>query len=144
MFFSNHVLMASSTSVISILPNSFVGLLGDHGGLPIERLAVPSSEAAPPLLGSIGHDYRLKLWSLEEDSSDNEETEEQGTIQKNSLTKRSLHSNDDLSETESGKNTKKRKDKKGGKGKKHQPASSVQSKEQDFFQDLLSESESSD
>ena len=64
--------------MVNILPNSFVGLLGDHEGFPIERLALSRSEygSSGSVLGSIGHDGCIKLWSLDGDDAEASDTDD--------------------------------------------------------------------
>ncbi|GMH70519.1 hypothetical protein TrRE_jg11263 [Triparma retinervis] len=45
--------------VCSVLPDKFIGVLGDHDGFPVEELEVNASKT---LLGSLSHDNKLRLW----------------------------------------------------------------------------------
>ncbi|KAI9303287.1 WD40-repeat-containing domain protein [Cunninghamella echinulata] len=66
--------------LVSIYPqHQFEGILGDHGeDFPIECLKLSPSSSASTLLGSCGHDYRLRFWNInylfhdEEDENDDD------------------------------------------------------------------------
>ncbi|GMI46355.1 hypothetical protein TrCOL_g388 [Triparma columacea] len=45
--------------VCSILPDKFIGVLGDHDGFPVEELEVNANKT---LLGSLSHDNKVRLW----------------------------------------------------------------------------------
>jgi WD repeat-containing protein 55 len=47
--------------VVNILPNSLVGVLGDHGRHPIERIIADKDRTR---LISCGHDGSVKVWNL--------------------------------------------------------------------------------
>ena len=72
--------------VVNVLPNQFIGVLGEHDGYPIERLSISSDRA---YLASCSHDLNLKLWDLNllqeddehEDEDDHEEQEEEKEIE---------------------------------------------------------------
>jgi len=45
--------------VCSVLPDKFIGVLGDHEGFPVEELELNQSKT---LLGSLSHDNKVRLW----------------------------------------------------------------------------------
>jgi len=58
------VLTASSDGMIRIVqiqPNKLLGVVGEHGEFPIERLAMSVDKS---MLASISHDGMLKLWNI--------------------------------------------------------------------------------
>ncbi|GLJ40721.1 hypothetical protein SUGI_0841650 [Cryptomeria japonica] len=64
--------------VVSILPNKMIGVIGEHGNYPIERLAFSCDQK---VLGSASHDHVLKLWDakyLHEDDGTRVEAQEVG------------------------------------------------------------------
>lgn len=64
--------------MVNVLPNQFVGALGEHDGYPIERLAL---SADGNTLASCSHDCTVKLWDLavvdDDDEDDAKEEEEE-------------------------------------------------------------------
>jgi hypothetical protein len=58
--------------LVSILPNKLLGVLGDHGGMPIERVV---TMAGGEYIASCGHDSNLRLWSLQNDTVKQDETD---------------------------------------------------------------------
>ncbi|CAL8464774.1 g4309 [Coccomyxa elongata] len=64
--------------LISILPNRMLGVLGEHGDLPVESLALSAGRA---YLASTSHDAMLRLWDLsalnEDDGEDDDEEAEE-------------------------------------------------------------------
>lgn len=64
--------------VVSILPNKMIGVIGEHGNYPIERLAFSCDQK---VLGSASHDHVLKLWDakyLHDDDETRVEAKEVG------------------------------------------------------------------
>ncbi len=62
--------------VVSVQPNKLVGVLGDAGGMDVERLAAAAGGA---LLASAGHEDVVRLWDLSllaDDGEGGEEAEE--------------------------------------------------------------------
>ncbi|CAG8546112.1 5238_t:CDS:2, partial [Acaulospora morrowiae] len=47
--------------VIGILPNKFLGVIGDHGDFPIEKIQISHDNA---LLASCSHDNSVRLWDI--------------------------------------------------------------------------------
>jgi WD40 repeat protein len=76
----NTLLTGSSDGIIraiSIHPDKFLGILGDHDGFPIEKLEF---NADRKLVGSVTHDNVIRLWDaslLEENDVDDEDDDEQ-------------------------------------------------------------------
>ena len=69
------LLTGSSDGVVravSVLPNRFVGVVGEHMDCPIERMALSGDER---LLATVSHDNQLKFWDLWESDKDEEEVE---------------------------------------------------------------------
>ncbi|KAG5178016.1 WD40-repeat-containing domain protein [Tribonema minus] len=73
--------------VVSVQPNKFLGVLGDHGGFPIERLALSRSgggscgaAVARSWIASVTHDSKVRFWDAsvlnDDDDDDDEEDEE--------------------------------------------------------------------
>ena len=64
------LLTGSSDGVVravSVLPNRFVGVVGEHMDCPIERMALSGDER---LLATVSHDNQLKFWDLWESDKD--------------------------------------------------------------------------
>lgn len=64
--------------VVSILPNRLLGVVGEHGDFPIERLAFSCDRE---IVASLSHDERVRFWAsgfLFRDDDDDEEEEEEG------------------------------------------------------------------
>lgn len=59
--------------VISILPNKLVGVIGDHGDYPIERLQLSHDNK---FMGSCSHDNSIKFWDIDYFFNDDGEDEE--------------------------------------------------------------------
>jgi WD40 repeat protein len=79
----NTLLTGSSDGIIravSIHPDKFLGILGDHDGFPIEKLEFNSNRQ---LVGSVTHDNVIRLWDAslleENDGDDEDDDEEEGT-----------------------------------------------------------------
>ncbi|PIK50403.1 putative WD repeat-containing protein 55 isoform X2 [Apostichopus japonicus] len=47
---------------VNVYPHRFMGIIGDHGNLPVNNLTV-NGEAT--ILASCGHDQRIKFWDVE-------------------------------------------------------------------------------
>jgi WD40 repeat protein len=47
---------------VSILPNRFVGVVGEHGEFPIEQISLSPERN---ILASCSHDQKIKFWNVE-------------------------------------------------------------------------------
>ncbi|XP_064636952.1 WD repeat-containing protein 55-like isoform X2 [Lineus longissimus] len=47
---------------VNILPNRFIGVVGQHDGFPIENMCISQDKT---LLASCSHDQKIKFWNLE-------------------------------------------------------------------------------
>eukprot|EP00741_Cyanophora_paradoxa_P004151 tig00000769_g4032.t1 len=65
--------------VVSVHPNKLLGVVGEHGEFPIERVALSGDKR---VLGSCSHDNTVKFWNIaylmEEDGKGEEEEEGEG------------------------------------------------------------------
>ena len=60
------VLTGSSDGIaraIGVLPNKMLGVVGEHGDMPVERMA-PSLDRTSPATAS--HDHTIKLWDVKD------------------------------------------------------------------------------
>ena len=67
--------------VVGIMPNKLYGLVGDHGGFPVERMRWSADRS---IIGSISHDTVVRFWDvsyLHEDDGEDEEEEEGGAME---------------------------------------------------------------
>ncbi|CAN0556680.1 unnamed protein product, partial [Ectocarpus sp. 12 AP-2014] len=64
----------STTTVVSIQPDKFLGLLGDHEDFPVESIQFSRDKM---WIGSVSHDNNIRFWHagylFEEDDDDEEE-----------------------------------------------------------------------
>ncbi|BDA50374.1 WD repeat-containing protein JIP5 [Coccomyxa sp. Obi] len=117
--------------LISILPNRMLGVLGEHGDLPVESLALSAGRA---YLASTSHDALLRLWDLsalnEDDAEDDDDEAADNPAAEGDGPKGDGSESD--SDEKPQKKKKRRKSEKGGgvtKKQSHKDAS--------FFADLL-------
>ncbi|KAJ3032106.1 WD domain repeat-containing protein 55 [Rhizophlyctis rosea] len=73
------IFTASSDGIIrtlGIMPNRLIGVCGEHGELPVERIRLTHDKQ---WVGSCGHDQTIKFWSskVEEKDEDGDEEEEE-------------------------------------------------------------------
>jgi hypothetical protein len=47
---------------VNILPNRFIGVVGEHDGFPIENMCVSHDKT---LLASCSHDQKIKFWNVQ-------------------------------------------------------------------------------
>lgn len=134
--------------VLSVQPNKMLGVLGEHGEIDIERLAVNKSKT---YLASASHEETVRIWNLnvleddededdgeeekeeQEDNEKDEEEEEEDDSKATKETDSSSSDGEDDSDREDNNNKRKRNEKGAHRiNKKGQPAGS-----DNFFADLL-------
>ena len=49
--------------VIGILPNKMLGVVGEHGDMPVERMALSLDRTS---LATASHDHTIKLWDVKD------------------------------------------------------------------------------
>eukprot|EP01117_Protostelium_nocturnum_P015808 TRINITY_DN6159_c0_g1_i2.p1 TRINITY_DN6159_c0_g1~~TRINITY_DN6159_c0_g1_i2.p1 ORF type:complete len:194 (-),score=75.90 TRINITY_DN6159_c0_g1_i2:79-660(-) len=72
------ILTGSSDGIIRIIqinPNQMLGVVGEHGPLPLERMAMTSDNK---FLVTASHDMNLKFWDIQYLYEDDDEEEEEG------------------------------------------------------------------
>ena len=76
-----HFVLLISFRAVHILPNKFLGTIGEHEDFPIDRICLSHNGC---IIGSCSHDQRVKFWNishlremnLEEASSSHKEEQE--------------------------------------------------------------------
>lgn len=67
--------------VIGILPNKLIGVIGDHDGMPIERMQLSSSKK---WMGTCSHDSVVRFWDVaylfEEEEDEDEKMKDNGVV----------------------------------------------------------------
>jgi len=59
--------------VLQIQPDQLLGVLGDHGGFPVEKLRFGTGKK---VVGSLSHDSLIRLWSASIFSDDNDDDDD--------------------------------------------------------------------
>jgi hypothetical protein len=70
------LLTGSSDGVVRVLqiqPDQLLGVLGDHGGFPVEKLRFGTGKK---VVGSLSHDSLIRLWSASIFSDDNDDDDD--------------------------------------------------------------------
>lgn len=71
--------LCAARSVVGIHPNKMLGIVGEHGELPIECMALSHDSR---FLTTSSHDYCIKFWNVsylfEDDDDEEEEDAEEG------------------------------------------------------------------
>ena len=49
--------------VIGVLPNKMLGVVGEHGDMPVERMALSLDRTS---LATASHDHTIKLWDVKD------------------------------------------------------------------------------
>ena len=124
--------------VMSVLPTKFMGVIGDHGEFPIERMKLSFDNK---WLASISHNEELMLTNVEDlfEESDNEQNgdEEQSQLHDNNdEEQRQEEEEDERLQQQQQQQQQQQMDKPNKKSKKNNNKSIEQQQSKDFFMDL--------
>lgn len=63
------------------MPNSMLGVVGEHGGCPVEQIRQSADDS---LIASCAHDQKIKFWNIESVKSKTVDTSRKATKERRS------------------------------------------------------------